>query len=312
MAYTYKASDKVFILKIPTNALEYKEGDTVPILYPTNEMNQYQNKCFCVLPEYVLGYVETSKEGISSLQYNTAEKKEVDFSELEFTDAVVAQYRRQNQQMLTNIRTDRFYTDSEKKQILHILYTRYKRSISKKLAKHIKSLMPETELEKSILATPKDLEYCNIANAICKAQKGKKVKTKYIEEEFSKPRKVMSKEIGKTIPYIIIRENEIGRALLEEEIIEMIAETNGFDKNKIGTVNQPKTSMVGAIKARIKSIFNRTPKLLEEPKTNTESRNTAHEEFVAGHRVNVGNRQPTQNIGRELKERENNYEGGRE
>lgn len=279
VAHTYKASDKVFILKVPNNALEYTPGDTVPILYPIDESNQYGNQCYCVCPEYVLGYVETLPEGFSTLKYNTLEKQETSVENLEYNSAIIRQYREQKQGTLQGIRADRYYTDAEKRQILQILYAKCIKNgqISKKLQKHITNLMPDVDLKKWGLATSNNLGYHHLVERFLREHKGKKITVKMIEEEFSKTRPIMGEEIVKSIPTLIDKENMANSVLTQEEIIQSVAETNGFDTNKMVMANQPKRSIVEEIKSKIKALFRPKQKLLEGPKSET---STAHKEFM--------------------------------
>ena len=279
VAHTYKSSDKVFVLKIPINALEYTPGNTEPILYQVDEMSKDGDQCFCVCPEYVLGYVETSSNGISDLQFNTLEKEKIREGDRTFTSSVTGQYRQQNQQSLNSIKTDRYYTETEKRQILQILYAKSKKSnlISKKLKKYIENLMPDGDYTKWGLATPDNLGYHNIVERFCQEHIGKKITVKMVEDEFSKTRPVMGQEIVKAIPDLIGRENEANGPLIQEEIIQIVAEANGFDTNKMAMANQPRRSIVEGIKAKMKALFSPKQKLLEEPES---ERSTAHEEFV--------------------------------
>ena len=278
VAHTYKASDKVFILKVPINAIEYTPGNSIPILYPTNESNQYGNQCYCISPEYVLGYVNVAPDSISSLQYNTLEKQKIDKENLTYTRSITRQYREQNQRALEGIRTDRYYTDAEKRQILQILYAKCIKNgqISRKLQKNITNLMPDVDLKKWGLATSNNLGYHHLVERFLREQKGKKITLKMLEQEFSRTRPVMGKEIIKAIPALINRENET-QGISQEDIIQSIANANGFDVNKMMMANKPKISIVEEIKSKIKALFRPKQKLLEEPKHET---STAHKEFM--------------------------------
>ena len=269
-ANKYKASDKAFILSVPANALCYTPGNTVPILYGTNERNYYDKKCNVVLPQYVLGYVSVSQEGISSLQYNNEARSDVP-TDRHYARSVLAQYREKNDQVLQSIRSDRFYTNEEKEKILKILYANHRDFLSRGAQRVIKHLMPETDLETRIMTASLDYNQRRELGRFLKRNENKKITKRILEEEFTTPKRLTIPEIMHVIPDLLNRENQKKSALTLEEMIDVVAGVYGFSKKVMTNLTMPKRT----IKDKIRDLLHRRTKqkLLEEPKDKPKGKN---------------------------------------
>lgn len=306
-AYTYKGSDKVFILKVPVGALEYIPGKSEPILCEGEGRNLYNSGKNCmILPQYIIGYVDVSKEGISTLKQNTCQAKE-NKQKLLYADSVISQYRWTYPEALESIRTDKFYTDEEKMSFLRILYCNYRKDnrFSKSLKRDIERLMPASDLEERVWPTSANGDELFAVKSFVEKLGNKTITKKMIEREFSKTRKLKASEIYDAIPSLLRKEKTVGRALTLEEIIEEYSMTYGFDKDIVIEATMPKNS----IWSRFSELFTKTKdqKLLEAPKPVKEDDDDHRTKFVEELRIDS-----TQAKDKELKQKEQGQEQERE
>ena len=121
----YKDTSKLYIFKIPKESiLYYEEGKSKPILYPEDETNELGNKCYRVLPEYILGYFPVGKELDDFKDFvenpNYKEKHDYKSEGLEFEERVADDKRRQEE------------NKEEKTEKLQEIYTRLDNEFSNK------------------------------------------------------------------------------------------------------------------------------------------------------------------------------------
>lgn len=107
-APSYKSSKRLYIFKIPKeNILYYEEGKSKPILFPTDETNELGNRCYMVLPEYILGYFPVGEE-VGDFVENPNYKNEHDYNPdgLEFEQGVLDSKAEQESKVTKSIEED--------------------------------------------------------------------------------------------------------------------------------------------------------------------------------------------------------------